>query len=334
VPFTAQCPNCRGAKFRVPWKKHESRMACPKCETVFALVPDDEPPSRSRTLGRSYDTTVTSAVESLPRPMTVAAQDDNDPPEPKGLDLPLALALVSLSAVGLTVVAGQFPYGRFVAMGLAPVGLLFAAFSLFGLERRRPIAWAGVAANAVVGLLLLLAPGWLGAGDWLPPADPNEGQNRVLAVGKDGGVPLPAEWVDASAAAWQQADVRVDVTAVRVGTRDAKATSADQRKVKALRVTLKVTNSGVARPLECKSATEPPSELKLTTAAGTVIKPFAGEKDVKPTTLFPGKQAEITFGFEPPADAGSDLKLEIPAAWFGSQEPVRLRIPASMIQRR
>lgn len=338
MPFTAQCPNCREAKFRVPWKKHDELMACPKCEKDFVLVPDDEPPDRSRTLGRSFDTTVPNVAVGKPLrlPPPVPTQDDidNDPPPPKGYDLPLAFALVSLSAVGLAIGMGQIPYGRFVAMGVAPVGLLFAAFSLFGLEKRRPLAWAGVAANGVVGMLMLLAPGWLGAGEWLPPVDPNEGQNRVLAVGKDGGVPLPAEWVDANSAAWQQADVRVDIISARLAVRDPKATSADQRKVRALRLTLTVTNAGVARSLECKSTTEPPSELKLTTAAGNVAKPIAGEKDVKPTTLFPGKRAEFTFGFEPPADAANDLRLEIPAAWFGSLEPVRLRIPASMIQRR
>ncbi|MFO0935834.1 MAG: hypothetical protein U0798_04865 [Gemmataceae bacterium] len=344
MPFTAQCPNCRSAKFSVPWKKHAQTMTCPKCERPFALVPEDDP------LARNTGTAPALPRETVPKDKAPTAVEEATLPIPKihsrvptrdpddhpslGFDMPLAVALGSLGVVGLAVILGQVPYGRFAAVALTPLAGIASLFSLYGLEKRKWLAWSGMGANGLVFLLMLFAPTWLGVTTWMPPPDPTVNLDGVYAVGKDGSLPVPADWVDASVANWQQVDCRMDITAVRIGPLDPTAKTAEKRKPKALRITLLLTNAGVSRGIECEMKKEPPQEVRLASGSGVVVPLKATESAFKPTTVFPGKTAEFTMVFDVPPDPQGDLTLELPMGWFGNRDAIKFRIPLSMISRR
>lgn len=343
MPFIAQCPNCRSSKFRVPWKKHETIMACPGCHVEFELIPHDAPPDRSKlwASGKAVapetlfnvaatvpDVAKPPVVESLP----VIVPDEPAAPHSRAIDLPLVFALSALVAIGLVILAASFPYGRLIATTLCLVGSLLAGFSLFGLEQRRPIGWAALAGHGILLLLLLVAPGWLGASDWLPTPELPDTSTIVYSVGRDGGVPIPTDAVDASTSAWQQGDLRVSVIGARVAALDPKAKSAEDRKARGLFVVLQISNIGVARGLELSPKPEQLSAIRLTAASG---KPTAWLRldDKTPTTVFPGKSAERTLVFGRPAERSDVWQLELPAETFANRDPIRFRIPNTMIGR-
>ena len=329
MPFTAQCPNCRSARFRVPWKKHQQSMACPKCSHSFSLVPDDEPPAPSRNREPSL-------VAEVTKPEVRPAREfvEQEGVRVHFFDLPLAVALGALVVFGVAVLLGQIPYGRFAAVALAPFGVLAAGFSLFALEKRRWLAWVGIVANGSVFLLMLIAPTWLGVSTWIPPTDPNEGMNGVLSVGKDGSPPVPAESVDANVAAWQQRDVRMEIVSVRIGPLDPAAKTPEKRKQRVLRIAVLVSNVGVARGIECGSTTDLPTEFRLATITGQVVPWNKVESPIKPITLYPGKSAEVGLVFDVPPEPLGDLQFELPTGLMGNKDAVKFRIPLAMIARR
>ena len=359
VPFTAVCPHCREARLQAPYKKRGKLVDCPKCGRPFMLVPEDEhtaplvdydldaPGTERRKRTTPASEPAPAVATAAPEPTAPATADPTTtvppgelaptlfaaPPERKDADVPLRLALVGLALVGFAVLASQFPYGRIVGTALAVLGLLLAGVSLLGLEKRPWLGWAGVGVNLFALLLLVVLPSWLGVTDWTPQDNPDAGPKPVTAVGRDGSLPRPAEWVDAGQAVWEQGDVRVAVTSVTVGPSnpDASVPPGKAREV-ALRIGLKVTNVGVARAVEFKGWATPPDVPKLTTAAG---KPVAVKNAGLPsgaTTLYPGKSAELTLTFEPPAGAPEDYRLELPAQSFGGPDPVKFQIPQAMLR--
>ena len=308
-------------------------MTCPKCLRAFVLLPDDEPPDRSRMMGKSTEPefmTKSSPVVMI-RPTETEKSDE---PIVSSLDAPLAVALVSIAVIGIAIVLGQIPYGRFAAVGLALLGALAGGVCLFGLEKRRWLGWVGLSVNFVVFNLMLFLPTWLGATSWLPPVDPNENLNNVYSIAKDGAPNMQTDAVDASVAAWQQNDVRVEVDSARIVFLNPTAKTADERKVRGLKLTIKISNVGVARAIECTTTTDPSTELRLSTVSGQAVNWKKAESAFKPSTLFPGKTLDCLLVFDVPLEPVVDLKLEIPANWFGNRDPIRLRIPAAMIAKR
>jgi hypothetical protein len=286
-----------------------------------------------------------------PGGLTAAAQEETAaaPPEPAAAaepslpvgppvrtpppqtDYALRLVLVALGLFGTAIVASQFPYGRYVAVPIAGLGLLLAALSLLGLERRRWVGLAGAGLNALAILLVVALPGWLGlSARWVPDTNPDAGPKPVTAVGREDGLPVAADWVDAKTAVWQQGDVRVSVTGVTVGPRDPAAKRPDL----VLRVGLKLTNVGVARAIEFAGwPATPEGGPALTTAGGESFAHRPAADRAEPTTVRPGKSAEAVVAFAAPDKPTEDLRLELPAAAFGGTDPVRFRIPRSMIAR-
>ena len=250
------------------------------------------------------------------------------------VDYPFRLALVAGTLFGVAVAASQFPYGRIAAAALAGVGLGLAGLSLAGLEGRKWVGWAGVGLNALALLLVLALPGWLGTPTWVPDRGPDSDEKPVTAVGRDGTPPRPAEWVNASQAAWQHDDVRVAVAAVTSAPVEsaAKTKAKPKKQDRVLRVELKVTNVGVARAIEFAGwPVVPPGEPVLTTAGGKVL---AGRQPGEPgaaATLYPGRSADWVLVFDDPAEAKGDLRLELPAQAYAGTNPVRLLIPRAMI---
>lgn len=347
MPFTAVCLHCKKSKYRVPFKKRGTFAHCPKCRRDFLLVPeargfappvdyrpppfDAEPASAPTVAEYAAATPTLPAPEAAPPLRPVTVDDPAPPPDPPNYALRVALA--ALGAVGVAAVVSQFPYGRFVAAPLAAVGAVVAALSLFGLDRLRWVGWAGAGLNAAVFLLVVALPSWLGLSGWTPAADPEAGPRPVTAVGRDGGLPRPADWVDAGRAVWEQGDVRVAVTAVTVGPLHPAAKDPARRKERGLWVEVKLTNVGVARAIQFDGwAPAPPDDPTLTTATGKPLpaRPMAASAK---TAVLPGKSAECVLAFATPA-AGDDLRLELPARAFGGTEPVRFLIPRAIVSGR
>jgi hypothetical protein len=245
-------------------------------------------------------------------------------------DLPAAMALAALGLTGLAVLLGQLPYGRFATVGLSAVGTLVAFVSLTGLDKRQWIAWTAAAANAVILTLSLALPSWLGMGTWTPPVDPDAGGKPVTAVGRDGSLPVPAEWVDASRAAWEQGDLRVSVTSVEI-TRADSGSAGERKKKPALQIGLRLTNVGVARALEWARTSAAGPEVKLGDTAGNFIPPVGTPDRSGSPALYPGKSIDRVFRFELPPTPTGDLRLEFGPVVVGGTDPVRFRIPRSMI---
>jgi hypothetical protein len=354
VPFVATCLHCRASKFRVPSKKRGTFMTCPKCSHDFMLVPtgsdvplvdyrpveldDDadesvEPPARdeSPTEPQAIETAETQPVEQppLPTPTTEPVVVASAPPP--ATDYALRTALVGLGFFGASMIASQFPYGRWVAAPLAVIGFIIAGLSLLGLEKLRAVGWAGVGLNGLAFLLVVAFPAWLGLSGWTPASDPETAPKPVTAVGRDGSLPKAADWVDAGQAVWEQGDTRVAVTTVSVGSLDATGgvKPPEKKKERALRIGLKITNVGVARAIPFAGWSVPPAaEPKLTTAGGVAVKPLPSPAEK--AMVYPGKSVETVLLFVPP-EKPDDLRLELPAEAFGGTDPVRVTIPKAMI---
>ncbi len=347
MPFTAVCQFCRGSKFRVPFKKRGTFATCPKCAQEFMLVPetgvdlplmdykplpfdDDEdeppPPSASEVILEDAD----EAAPTAPAVVATAEVPAATLPPPKDTpDYAVRMALVACGFFGVSMIASQFPYGRFVAGPLAVIGLLLGGLSLLGLEKRAWLGGAAVGLNALALLLIVAFPSWLGITGWTPAGDPETAPKPVTAVGRDGSLPKTAEWVNASQAVWEQGDVRITVVSVTVGPLDGTSKNPDKRKERVLRLTLKLTNVGVARAIEFTSwSPAPTAETTLTTTAGATMlsRAVAAEK----ATLYPGKSAESVLTYAAP-DKLDDLRLEIPPQAFGGTDPARILIPKTLL---
>ena len=365
MAFTATCLHCHRAKFRVPDRKRGTFARCPKCRQESLLVPDEgtasalvdyklfEPESRRAKRDAPTEVEVEVVVEDETRPADAApTQPDEAPvavmptdsppsrrvvvdhdasPKPDGA---VYVALATLAAFGLAMLATQLPYGRFVAVPLAAVGVVVAGSTLFGLEAQRWLGWAGVGLNAAALTLALLLPSWLGMSGWVPTADPEAGPKPVTAVGRDGSLPKAAAWVNAAQAVWEQGDVRVAVTGVEIAPLEPAAKSPERRRERGLRVGLKLTNVGVARAIDFDAWAGPPTTPPavgptLTTAAGVVLAPKPPPTTTK-VAVFPGKSAECVLWFALPTGV-EELRLDLPPTAFQGAEPVRFSIPSIMI---
>lgn len=323
------CPFC-DAKYRSPWKKLYTAMTCQKCGQQFILTQPGEPPlSPTDPLAQPSH----ASADTDPAPVLVAATDVAPVPVQPGSrgDAPLALALLAAVCFGLAALATLAPYGRFASVVLASLGVLFASLSLLGLEKRVWLGWTTAGLNGLYLGLVLVAPAWFGLVGWTPQDDPELAPKPVTSVGRDGSLPRPADWVDASSAVWDQGDIRVAVTTVTIGPVNPRATDPARRKELCLRMGIKVSNVGVARIIECAGWDTLP-KLPSLTADGVplTLRPGGVEMSAK---IFPGKSAEGTLMFSPPTQA-QELRLEIPTDAVGSADPVRFHIPQSMIGRR
>lgn len=318
MAFFAQCPACRTNRYRIPNRSRGSVARCPQCDKDFVLVPEDEPPPIVRSFGTVR---VELGPQFEPRPAATPVRPVERESK-SALDVPLILALIAVGLTGTAVVTGHVPYGRFVAVGLAPLGLILAAVSLVGLDRRRWLGWVGVGLNALLLLVLVWLPGWLGIGPWFPRSDPDAGPKPVTAVGRAGHLPVPATWVDASRAEWEQGDLRVAVTAVGIGSSESVPA---RKKSRVLRIGVRLTNVGVARAIELPAAAGTLPGPTLTDATGKQLY-CHGSADAAAGNIYPGKSIDRVYLFDVPPPSGGGLRLEFPPFVLGNTDPVRFRI--------
>jgi hypothetical protein len=325
VSFFARCPGCR-SRFRVPSRKRDETQPCKTCDRVFVLVPEDEPPPAVRGVSAADPLAGSGIATADPANATAASEI---PAAKSTFDLPAAMALAALGLTGIAVLLGRLPYGRFATVGLAAVGTLVALVSLTGLDKRQWVAWTAVAANVVILILSLALPGWLGVGTWMPPVDPDAGEKPVTAVGRDGSLPVPTDCVDASRAAWEQGDLRVSFTSIQFGRIGVLASK--EKAKPCLLIGVRLTNVGVARALEWARIDPTGPDVRLTDAAGNSIRTVGPPDQSRPAPLFPGKSVDQSFAFEIPPTPAGDLRLEFGPVVVGGTDPVRFRIPKSII---
>ncbi len=356
MPFIAQCPHCRNAKVQAPSRKQGTMHTCPKCAATFPLEPWVEtnlpveyklPPvdfdlneayrespadsfAEARTEVHRPMDVATSATPSevMPLPASIPAPaviETDYTPEVTRLEPSLVLVFAAGGVFGLAMLLTQITYGRLIAIPFLLLGGLLGFLALPGLAERRKYGWAAIAVNVVGLLFVTLMPDWLGAGTWLPLADPNAGPKPVMAVSHTG-EKTAGEWIDAKNAVWQQDDVRFGIVSVKLVPLDA---AAKQSSKSVLRIMLRLSNVGVAREI-LFSGWSGEAIPKLTVANGPLVtfhKMESAAAGVKP-----GKDMEIVLVFDLPPSIG-ELKLELPAIAFPGTDAVKFTIPAAMITR-
>jgi len=354
VPFIALCPHCRSAKVQAPSRKRGTLHTCPKCSESFALEPADEAsaiidyklPPVDFNLDEAYRetpedfaavrTVVHRPVEAptnptpsevLPLPPRVNEVATDYTPDVTRLEPALVLALAAGGVFGLAMIATQFPYGRLIAIPVLIIGGLLALLAVPGLQSRKNYGWGALGVNAFGLLLVTLMPDWLGAGEWKPKADPNAGPKPVLSVGHDGNTVAAGEWIDARNAVWRQDDVQIAIGKVRLEPVDAKAKQLTQRM---LRITLKLSNVGVARAVTLNNWNGE-SLPKLAVANGSAVAFI--KMETPGAAVYPGKDLDVVLAFELPPTLTESLTLELPGSAFGGRESVKFRIPSAMISR-
>jgi hypothetical protein len=276
-----------------------------------------------------------------PAPTSAPVEYPESPSEPG-----LPLALIAFTVAGVALVVSQVPYGRFATVALAGLGGLVALAGLCFTEKGRLLPGTAAVLNAVVFLVALVLPGWIGADSW-HPATVAEDSQKVKAIRHDHGVPVVADWVDVSQASWQLDDVRISVRGAWIGPVELTGTNTQKRATKEryLQLWINVINAGVARRVEFQGWSVTPAEpggpvphLTDPTGKQLAAKTFPRGTSAawlaEPVGLFPGKSVDELVVFELPDPNAAFLRLELPGSAFGGTEPVHLHIPRTFLNSR
>ena len=329
MPIEVLCPYCRRGRVRAPETLVGRSISCPSCSSSFTLAPDSVLPN-SRRNPQSGDTVTAAAADTAVAIPALASEPDVDD-SPGNPALAPALIAITLGSIGFGL--SQLPYGRISAAVLSGLGMVVALISLGVMEHKRILPTVATGINAIVLVVVLLFPSWLGITSWRPVKELDD-SGTVRAVGLTDGVASPAEWVDVSKSAWQRDDVRVSVTSVSVGQIELVGPKEKRRwtKEKLLQVRIKVENVGVARAIDFHGWSAGLQGPKLIPPAGEPIGIKTWEDDWAPpakppaATLFPGRGTEQTLIFPYPAKGSGPLRFELPAVAFGGTESVRLQL--------
>jgi hypothetical protein len=357
---SATCPKCKSTYTVLPdddlpdWAakatpdakfisapSHESPRPAPVVErraTVApgAARPDGGEPKAGPGGPTSADAKPRAATPAPPEAAPVAQpQAANEPPaEPH--DTAAVLALAALILVGPAVVASQLPFGRFLALGLAGLGLVGGLLCL-GAEGRARLFGAGAAAlHFGVILLVLLLPSWLDLDPWGAPAAPEEPKGPVAVDhGTGKGVPVsPDEWLDAAKSSWQFHDARVSMRA-GIGPVELTGPNGAKKTPKAyyLRLALQVRNVGHGReiPLSGWAAGQGAEGVRATDPAGKPLSPAKFESGWVPDAgkpaprAMPGLASEVVLLFAAPPPKTEFVRVQLPGAALGEAEEIKLR---------
>lgn len=334
--IVALCPYCKRGGVRAPEKVIGSAATCPNCGSQFTVVPQEK------------DESPNAALETRPHPVS-SAKTEESPVLPQGSppaagskrenDPAFTGSLIALTLFGLGVVGTQFPFGRFIGLGLCGLGMLLALICLLAEGRARKFAVAAVGLNVVSVALLALVPGWLG---FLPnfkednPAMPK----GPHSIGLNSNEIVPGDRTDAGKAAYANGDVRIGARAFvqpvdLVGPNNAVRRSREN----VLKLHLTITNSGVERriPLTGWAVGSAGDGVQFVDPAGKSLKTRTLEAGWRPAGsekidgLFPGKSAEVILLFDPPASSESKrvefLNLDLSGSGVGQVEPIRFKMP-------
>ena len=343
--LNAVCPHCHDAELQYPGDLRGTTVACRRCGKPFLFQPIVTRSVFESDLPRAGQPAGATALAPAP----VAAAPSPEPavdfdPHTEGSDFFLWSALAGVGLFGPAIVATQFPYGRIVAAVLLTFGLIFTAVGLLGLTAKQWTGWLGLGANAVGLVLVVLLPGWLGISTWMPQKFETTEFKQPMAVTRDGPA-RPVSWVEAGSAVWEMGDARVSVAAAAVEPppKPGTVSTAPVEKTPTLRLTVQLSNVGLARNIEFPGwfpppaptpppppGTPPPPAPKLT-ADGKPI-PAKANPPGPSQAVHPGKSIDTVLLFNVPPNRG-DLRLELPAEPFGGTEPVRFQIPWTLVTR-
>ncbi|MBA4067201.1 MAG: hypothetical protein C0501_26545 [Isosphaera sp.] len=321
--LVATCPHCRPAGAPDPAAAVGRSAICPKCGSNYVVGSVDRPAPKP----------VPEAAEAPP-PAPAAA-----PARAAPTDVGLVVALAALTLVGPAVLASQLPYGRVVAAVLAAAGVVGGVVALGAEGRARLAGAAAVALHALLLLVVLLLPSWLGLEAGRAGTPDDDGPSGPVAAGHGTGITAPADWVDAGTASWKFRDVVVTVRSVTAGPVELTGPDGMKRTPKGdyLRVTLRLANEGTAGPVEPGGWSA--DQVSLTTPAGKPVRAAGFDRGWEPAgvrppaAVYPGKSAEMVFVFEAPSPRPDHLRLELPGAGVGVEPPVRFRIAGSFVTR-
>ncbi len=260
-------------------------------------------------------------------------------------DVGMVVALISLTLVGVAVLASQFPFGRFIAAGIAVVGVLGGLASL-GAEGKARLAAAGaVFLHVLVLVVVFFAPSVLNLDSWRPVADAGPHGPQAITHGSGEMTPIqPDTWIDANTTSWEFKDVRVTVRSAFVGPveligpKDAKRNTKESY----FHLLVRVSNSGVERQIDLSgwAIGQGLAAVKVTDAAGKPFGLVAFEgpwqpEQRKPTEhIFPGKTADVHMLFALPSPKVDSIRVKLPGGAFGMpDESVKFQIGSGLLAR-
>lgn len=357
MPFVARCVFC-SHEVKVPDHALGGSGRCPKCANYFTLTPASFLPGAR---------TAAAAPKRGPTPVQPEDAALPEPPQPaqptvhiesvaalprtrlRWLD-PVGVAALLLGAAAL-LCAGVVELCRGViplaAVGLV-VGLASVALALTVGKVRllTPLAGTLVSGGVLVTALLfpqVLGPTWFG---YREQVSVDVTAARVVPLpGKPAGAELEGpDGIDASLAAWQQGNLRVEVAGVTYAPPEqSPATAKKGPPVQALLVRLRIQRGEspeqfAARDLSPPGARAPEHLPKLTDGGGATYRlrpnPDTGPVEgLHQSTVFPMAVVDELFAFEMASLVSGALRLEVPAAAWGGRGTVHFRIPPAMIQR-
>jgi hypothetical protein len=340
-----------------------ANVHCPKCHTISLVVvqsPESEPasavaaatPSENVSTGPESTRGPTKrsglAVADVPRPPAAISPATVRQPRVEAARQKLAGAL-GLLCGGLALSAATVPATCWLVIPLGAVGLAAAAYGTLRLQQTRSaqaLALSAATLNTVLLVVALFVPARLGAvygATRLQRTDPYSIQV----------IPLPghfttvdrarSDWVDASAAALQQGQVQVQITAAYLGRVELQTgTKASWTKDDYLTVHLHAQKSSswrdLARPWEVPGLRGVAEAPTLTAAAGGAVyarvqlpgMPEGGQE--RRVANYPVRIKEEVLYFEAPPQEVDLLRLEVPAAAWGGKGTFRFALPRAMIE--
>jgi hypothetical protein len=366
----AICPYCRAGGVRAPNTALGSSATCPKCKSSFTIIPaDDIPPDWDKPTAPKpalqkksplEETRVTAAMPDVTEPSPVLPAEKRKPlakpqaatvtpqaaeaeaeAEPRAPhDLGMMFALVALILVGPAMLATLLPFGRFVAVALAGVGLVGGLLCL-GAEGKARLAGAGAAFLHFLTLVIVIfLPSWLNLDTWSGAPAP-EGPKGPQAIEHGTGTMKPVspnDWIDASKSSWQFQDTRVTVRsavgpAELHGPKDAKRTTKEQY----LCLTIQVRNVGFEREIPLSDWAAGPSAdgIRVTEANGKPLAPATWEAGWtlpdrgKPASrAVPGHGSEVVLVFIAPPAKTDFVRVQLSGAAIGVQDEIKFRTGA------
>jgi hypothetical protein len=239
---------------------------------------------------------------------------------------------------------------------LSGIGVVLGGIGVWrGLEPQRGALLTPAAGSVVSFLVLAVALFWPGlfGPDFRDDDDADPNQDRHLAIplidAKPGRGPLTVAkgppnsaadlaWVDASCAAVQVNDVRVQVVTAGVSRVKGKTGQADRE---FLVIGVRVTNIGAARIISFTGWSGSGDAVRLMDDLGSSYPhqsstsgvKFPGQADGAQEVFWGGRFAEDSLAFPVPSRNAQWLYLELPGSACASPGSFRLAIPAAMIQR-
>lgn len=339
MQIVAMCPYCRAGGVRAPEHLIGVSARCPNCGSNFTVMPS------SGAHGWSNPREETPAAETPEHAARTEPSPVLAPPRaPKRRGRPVApvsppdemkLPLVALALFGPAVLATQLPFGRYVAVVFVLVALFLAVAGLASDGRARRVAQLGLAVHGVLAVLLVAAPSFMGLDAWVTPDDPLKAPHSVA---HDTGEIGPADLIDASAATWESADVRVTVLSATVGPLELAGPKGARKVTKehALRVVVRVSNEGAERRVELGGWAAGDGGGRLTDDGGREV----AAKKIEPgweisgrgpqrSSVFPGHGVEVSLVFD--AARSSDYILELPGDAVGAPAPIRFALPEGFV---